>query len=298
MTHYTLGWLPVVTHVTYPSIQITLIYLFMVILSLNIGVTYLPRENKLQELILKVSPVILLFFLPIIFFNPHVILINPAGHPTRLDYLGLGGYILVSLLVLFIINNLLQVANKYDIKRSLISFLIFIFALIASEFIHESGHAFFILITGGTVTGFFPFPTILAGELNAGFVSFEGVPDSLVPLVLLGGEIFQWIVLIIGIILIYWKKFRPEIQSFLYILLIVAWLDFPLYTINNLLNLPHWFIIGASQGDIIQFSIVSGISIWIMLILALAQLIVGIIVIYFFYKNRNSKLTKLNKDKR
>ena len=74
---------------------------------------------------------------------------------------------------------------------------------------------------------------------------------------------------------------------------IIAILDFPLYTINNSINLPHWFLIGSTQGDIIIFTRLTGIPLWIMIIIAIMQLILGLLFFYFrIIKKRNKSLNE------
>ncbi|MFX1378681.1 MAG: hypothetical protein ACFFA4_06270 [Promethearchaeota archaeon] len=150
-------------------------------------------------------------------------------------------------------------------------FGIVIGSLLLSELIHESGHAFFALISGGTITAFFPFPVIIGGEFTAGFVGYTNVPFYLEPLVLMGGEIFQWMTILSILVYLYYKpKLRKNL--FLLVLLLIALLDFPLYTLNNSIGLPHWFLIGSSNGDIIRFSVLIGFPLWIFIVLSCIQL--------------------------
>ena len=74
-------------------------------------------------------------------------------------------------------------------------------------------------------------------------------------------------------------------------LLIIAIFDFPLYTITNSVGLPHWFLIGSSHGDILMFSTLSGFPLFILMIIAVLQLIMGVVLIYYLifkWKNQNS----------
>jgi hypothetical protein len=144
-------------------------------------------------------------------------------------------------------------------------------ALLLSEFIHETGHAFFVLVSGGTITAFFPFPIVIGGSFTAGFVGYTNVPVILEPLVLMGGEIFQWVAILT---IITFFHFKPKYQNslFMLLLLLIALLDFPLYTINNSIGLPHWFVIGSSDGDITRFSRLTGFPLWILIIFSCVQL--------------------------
>jgi len=150
-------------------------------------------------------------------------------------------------------------------------FGIIVGVLLISEFIHESGHAFFVIISGGNITAFYPFPVIIGGSFTAGFVGYTNVPMILEPLVLMGGEIFQWITILIIFTYLY---FKPKYQKSLFIrvLLLIALLDFPLYTINNSIGLPHWFLIGSSDGDVMRFSRLTGFPLWILIIFSCVQL--------------------------
>jgi hypothetical protein len=143
--------------------------------------------------------------------------------------------------------------------------------LLLSEFIHETGHAFFVIVSGGNITAFFPFPIVIGGSFTAGFVGYTNVPFFLEPLVLMGGEIFQWVTILIILTLFY---FHPKYQKslFLLLLLLIALLDFPLYTINNSIGLPHWFVIGSNDGDVMRFSRLTGFPLWILIMFSCVQL--------------------------
>jgi hypothetical protein len=279
--HYSSGMLPIITYTTYSSLQLNIIYIFIVFLVLNIVSIIYDKLIELKGILVKINPLMGIILILIIFINPHLIIVNPIGSPTRLDYLQIGAFFLISLLITFIIINLISIIQEGYIKKYFIILGILIAALFMSELIHEGGHAIFALLSGGQVTEFKPYPSFLANELNAGYVAFVGVPATLLPLVIIGSEIFQWITVIILTLLLYYRKFNYFINIFLKFLLIVSWLDFPLYTINNILGLPHWFIIGSTHGDILEFSALTGISIWIMLAVAIFQLVSGLIIFYY-----------------
>jgi hypothetical protein len=63
-------------------------------------------------------------------------------------------------------------------------------------------------------------------------------------------------------------------------LLFIGLLDFPLYAINNSFGLPHWFLVGSSQGDIILFSALTGFPMWAFIIIACGQLGIMVLIIY------------------
>ena len=158
--------------------------------------------------------------------------------------------------------------------------------LVLSEFIHETGHAFFVLISGGTITAFVPFPFIIGGQFTAGFVGYTNVSSNLEPLVLMGGEIFQWIAILFILARFYFNpKYRKNL--FLLVLLLVALLDFPLYTINNSIGLPHWFLIGSTNGDVMRFSLLTGFPLWILIILSCVQLSITFLI---FYRLKNNPI--------
>jgi uncharacterized membrane protein YdcZ (DUF606 family) len=125
----------------------------------------------------------------------------------------------------------------------------------------------------------------------AGYVAWRYVPSELIPLVMMGGEIFQWISIPIMLAIIKFKRWNKWITLFLVLTVIVAWLDFPLYSINNTFGIPHWFLIGGSSGDIIKFTNITGFPLLIMNLFALLQLSIGIIIIYFkIFRNREKIL--------
>lgn len=284
--HYSTDMLPVISYTTYSSLQLNIIYIFIILISLNVIFSIYNKFNRLNKLLIKLNPIFAFILIVMIFLNPHLIIISPIGYPTRLDYLRIGGFLLIFLLIIFIIINIIYIIQQKNIKQYLIILTIFIGTAFLSEFIHEGGHAFFVLISGGQITEFRPYPSFLNNEINAGYVGFTGVPLSLIPLVLIGSEIFQWIVVLLVSFLLYYRKWNNLSTIFLKFLLIIAWLDFPLYTINNMVALPHWFIIGSTHGDIVEFSALTGFSIWFMLAIAIIQLITGLIVFFYlgFYK--------------
>ncbi|MFX0022225.1 MAG: hypothetical protein ACFE9S_07850 [Candidatus Hermodarchaeota archaeon] len=175
--------------------------------------------------------------------------------------------------------------DRKKILKYLKTLSVIVGALLLSEFIHESGHAFFTIISGGKVTAFFPFPVIIGGVFTAGFVGYTNVPPTLEPLVLMGGEIFQWITIVFILTYLYFKsKYRQNL--FLLVLLLIALLDFPLYTINNSIGLPHWFIIGSNNGDVIRFSILTGFPLWILIIFSCVQLSITYLIFFKFKNNQ------------
>jgi hypothetical protein len=285
--HYSTGMLPVVSYATYSTLETNLIYIVMVLVSLSIIFSISERHIKIKKNLLKMNPMFATLLILSIFLNPHLFIIEPSGNPTRLDYLNFGATFLIILLIALIIINILYIIRDKSIKKYLINLGIFIVALWISEFIHESGHAIFALISGGQITAFMPFPTLIGNEINAGYVFFEGVPLNLQPLVLLGGEILQWTTVIVVIFLLYFRKWSYSISILLKSLLIVSWLDFPLYTLNNTFELPHWFILGSSHGDIIIISTLTEIPMLIFLIIAVLQLASGLFIFFYLKIFRN-----------
>jgi len=268
----------------------------MVLVIFSIIFSISERYVKIRKILLKFNPIFATLLILTIFLNPHLIIIEPAGSPTRLDYLNLGGILLTILLISLIIINVFYLIWDKSIKKYLILLGIFIVALWVSEVIHESGHAIFVLISGGQITAFMPFPSLIGNEINAGYVFFEGVPLSLQPLVLLGGEIFQWITVIVVISLLYFKKWSSPINLFLKSILIISWLDFPLYTINNMLELPHWFILGSSRGDILNISALTEIPMLIFLIIGIIQIVFGLFLFFYLKIFRNPFIKRNSTD--
>jgi hypothetical protein len=121
---------------------------------------------------------------------------------------------------------------------------------------------------------------LLDPSCSAGCVEYSNVPDNLIPLVTIGGEIFQWLTILTIGTLLYYKKLERRITLFLGLTLIISWLDFPLYTINNTFGIHHWFFIGSRSGDIILFSKQTGVPLLFLNFMALLQLFVGFVVIY------------------
>ncbi len=294
--HYSTGMLPVVSYVTYSTLETNLIYTVMVLVIFSIFFSISERYVKIRKILIKFNSVFAFLLVLTIFLNPHLIIIEPLGRPTRLDYLNIGAIFLIFILISLIIINILCLILDKSIKKYLILLGIFIVALWVSEVIHESGHAIFVLISGGQITAFVPFPSYMGNEINAGYVLYEGVPLTLEALVLLGGEIFQWITVIVIISLLYFKKWSSPIILFLKSILIISWLDFPLYTINNMFGLPHWFILGSSRGDIINISALTEIPIFIFLIIGVIQIAFGLLIFFYLKIFRNPFIKRNSTD--
>ncbi|MBD3230362.1 MAG: hypothetical protein GF329_19440 [Candidatus Lokiarchaeota archaeon] len=304
VTHSSMGYIPVIIQVDYTTINVSIFYVLLMLSFLNLIFNITNKYDIIRKLIILATPVISLIFILLSFFSPQSILISPLGNPpTSLDLMYVGGIIGVFLLAFMAIIPLISlVLQKKMIEYYFILFLILGAALLG-DFIHECGHAFFVLLSGGRVTQFFPFPVLMGREFNAGYVSYENVPTNLEPLVLLGGEIFQWITILILSLTLYIvtnynkkkqnnhkrikniginedkKRSIKPFKLFLISWLVISWLDFPLYTLNNSVGLPHWFIVGSTQGDIIMFCTKTGLNLWIMIILAIIQLGIGIFII-------------------
>lgn len=286
------GGLPIVVYETYSSIETILFYLIIILCLID---TFFILNKKLERY--SIFPIV---FTPVINFSaillfityPHLLIINPSGQPpTSLESIHLGGFLIIGLSIALIINSFLILYQKGFLKNYFIGIVILIFSLLVGHFIHETGHAIFVLISGGSIINYYPFPIFLDGQLTTGYVTFINVPTNLVPLVLLGGEIFQWILIILVTFIISKIKLRKTIKLFLTILLLISWLDFPLYVINNALGLPHWFIIGSTEGDIINFTNLTNFPLWGMIIMACFQLCLGIFIFYkYIFKKKKLRV--------
>ena len=295
--HYSTGDLWIITYATYFARDLTLFYAIIVLSVINIILIFTQKSDrflKKQVFITAImSFIILLLFLGL----PILYILSPQGNtPAILYSIYEGGWLAIGVLIILIINYLpfivpLQKFPKHRILQFLILFIIFIGAALISEFFHESGHAFFVLSSGGTVTEFVPIPLFIGGQWDFGHVSWVGVPPNLVPLVVLGGEIFSWMALVIIGFLLYFRPFI-KFKRFFISWFIWVWLDFPLYTINNAIGLPHWFFLGSSHGDIVAFCNITGFPLSIMIIFAIVQLVLGGLFILKLYR-RNMCLNKM-----
>jgi hypothetical protein len=274
-------WLPVVKYETYSSIEISIFYIIIILVVTNVVFLQFNELKRVRPYIISLTPIFSIIYIILPILNPHSIIMNPTGWPpTQLDVLEIGAIFSILLFVLLIINSIIILYVEGFMKKYLYTLVLLIGALLLSDFFHESGHAFFTLISGGKINEFYPFPVLLGGEFNAGYVGFTNVPSNLVPLVMVGGEIFQWLVICILTFILFLKP-QNRISLFITFLLIVSFLDFPLYTLNNSIGLPHWFLIGSTDGDIVKFSSLTGTPMWILISLACIQLVIGALIIYF-----------------
>lgn len=285
VSHASSGMIPVIIYETYSSLETSLFYILIALVVINsyfFLTKALKRLKFLRILIISLSTIISIIFLLLLLVNPHFLIINPTGNaPTRIINIFPGLIIIIILFIAFFLNTLFIIQQEGYLSKYAIALTLFIVALLTSHAIHESGHALFAILSGGEVIEFYPFPIFKDGQLRTGYVSYQNVPPFLVPLVTLGGEILQWITILI-ILYILLKIRTPRIITvFLTFLLAISWLDFPLYVINNSLGLPHWFVIGCAHGDVIQFTIQTGFPLWAMLIFASLQLLIGILILYF-----------------
>ena len=285
VSHASSGMIPIITYETYSSLETSFLYILIALIGISSYVYLMKRLKKWESLrillisLLSLIPIIILLLLII---NPHFLIILPAGNsPTRIIEIFPGFIFIIILFIASFANTLLIIQQERYLSKYIITLSLFIGALLVSHAIHESGHALFTIVSGGQVVEFYPFPIFIDGILRTGYVSYQNVPSILIPLVTLGGEILQWIIILI-ILFILLRLRTPKILTiFLTLLLTISWLDFPLYTINNALGLPHWFVIGCAHGDIINFTIQTGFPLWAMLLLASLQLLIGIIILYF-----------------
>jgi len=294
--HSSSGWLPVITYELYQITEVLLYYLLLG-LSLIFFLIILAEIKTITHLIISVFPIITLISIIAILIQPQLIIINPKGSsPTYIEAMKIGGYLYIIIAVIFIIFTLYTIYKEKYLKKYLQYLTLLVGALFLSSFIHENGHAFFVLISGGRITEYAPFPLLDLNNL-AGYINYEGVPSNIIPLVTIGGEIFQWSSIILIGITLYYTRPNKWINTFLTLVMIIAWLDFPLYAINNAIGLPHWFIFGSSSGDIIILSDLLGIDILVFIFLAIIQLVLGLIIIYFKIIKPYFRLRNENDDK-
>jgi len=259
---------------------------------MNLIFILIKRLEKVRLYFISFVPIVSLILIILIFTNPHSLIIKPTGFPpTRLENLYIGVLIGIILFVLISIEAFYILYLEKEFKKYIFSIGIIIGGLLLGDFIHESGHAIIVLLSGGEVNQFIPFPVLLGNEFNAGYVGFSNVPPDYIPLVYLGGEIFQWITIFLISVILYFKpKYRENL--FILSLLFIALLDFPLYVINNSIGLPHWFFIGGVNGDITSFSELTGFPLWILIVLGVVQLFITALYFYILILKNRKKITK------
>lgn len=285
--HAKVGELPVQVYETYSTLETSFLYILILLAILNILSLKINYLKPLKPYIISLTPIIAVITILLLFLNPHTMILSPNGWPpTLLDRIELGGLITIILYSSLIVISIFQIYLEGIIKKYFLTAVMILGGLLLSDFIHESGHAIIALLSGGEIEVFYPFPVLLGGEFVAGYVGLSNVPSNLISLVLLGGEIFQWITASIILIILYFKpKYRKNV--FIITLLFIGLLDFPLYTINNSIGLPHWFLVGGSNGDIIIFSELTGVPLWFFIVLACGQLLITCLIVYkLIFKNR------------
>jgi len=273
-------WLPVQVYETYSALETSFLYLLILLTVSNIISIKIRYLKSFKPYIISLTPIIAIISILLLFLNPHTMILYPNGWPpTRFDNIELGGIMIIILFISFIVVTFFQIYLEGIIKNYLKTGGLIIGGLLLSDFIHESGHAITALLSGGEITRFYPFPVLLGGEFVAGYVTFSNVPSSLIPLVILGGEIFQWIVVALILVILNLKpKYRKSV--FVLTVLFIGLLDFPLYVINNSIGLPHWFLVGGTYGDIMLFSDLTGFPLWAFIIIACGQLLGTILITY------------------
>ncbi|MFW9999134.1 MAG: hypothetical protein ACFE88_03375 [Candidatus Hermodarchaeota archaeon] len=285
VSHASTGMLPVITYETYSTIETSYLYILIALIGISSYLSLTKRLKKWESvriLIISLLSLIPIIFLMLLSVNPHFLIILPRGSaPTRIIEIYPGLIFIIILFIAFFVNTLLIIQQEGYIFKYGIALSLFIGALLISHAIHESGHALLAILSGGQVVKFYPFPIFQDGVLRTGYVTYQNVPSFLIPLVTLGGEVLQWIVIPIILFILIRIRTPRILNLFLIFLLAISWLDFPLYVINNSLGLPHWFVIGCDHGDIISFTIQTGFPLWAMLIFAFLQLAIGIIIFYF-----------------
>jgi len=292
--------LPVVTYVHYVNWKMLNFYLMVLLNVINIISLILINTKKVRKIVLSLTPIISFFSIILIITNPDYMILFPEGKPlTKVEFLELGGYMYIMIACGFILLTLFTIYQEGFIKKYSQYMGLILGVWFLSTFIHENGHAIFVIISGGEITKYAPLPFLDFNNF-AGFVAWRNVPIQFIPLVMMGGEILQWIMIPVFLILLKFKSHNKWLILFLKLLVIVTWLDFPFYTINNTLGIPHWFLMGEASGDIITFTNITGFPLWVMNVLAIIQLVIGLIIIYFkiikntsislFLKTKNIKM--------
>ncbi|MFX1464061.1 MAG: hypothetical protein ACFFBF_13605 [Promethearchaeota archaeon] len=283
--------LPVITTKTYSTIEMSLFLIIIILIIVNALLISFNILKSVKPYIISIMPIISVILLIILIFNPHAVAINPSNRPpAQLGNIDVGGIIFMIISISFTASTITLLYLEGYLKTYFLSICLIIGALLLSDFIHEGGHALIALFSGGEITDFYPFPVLLGGEFTAGYVGCSNVPANLMPLVILGGEIFQWISICTILIFLYYKpNYRRNI--FILALLFVAFLDFPLYLINNLIGLPHWFFLGSTNGDLMIFSTLTSFPLWALFILAIIQLLLMVAIFYFLIFRNWKKMT-------
>ncbi|MFX1550495.1 MAG: hypothetical protein ACFFB9_09050 [Promethearchaeota archaeon] len=285
VSHASSGMIPIIVYETYSSTETSFLYVLIALIIISSFIFLINRLEKwksLRILIISILNLITIIIFLLMIINIHFLIISPtANPPTRIIEIFPGFILIIILYIAFFANSILMIQQQRYLSKYVLILSSLIGALLISHAIHESGHALFVLLCGGQVTEFYPFPFFMDGILRTGYVSYQNVPLPLVPLVTLGGEILQWITILIILFILFRVRTPKILTVFLTFLLTISWLDFPLYTINNALGIPHWFVIGCSHGDIMGFIVQTGVPLWLMLLLASLQLFLGILILYF-----------------
>ena len=171
------------------------------------------------------------------------------------------------------------------VRRTAGGIMFFLIGAFLSELVHEAGHAFFVVVSGGQVTDFIPYPVLLSNQIVLGAVSWTGVPVHMLPVVAIGGEVFQYGFLAIALALLHRTR-EHRARPVLEVTCILSWLDFPLYVLNNGASIPHWFVIGSARGDIVHFCNLLQVPYSAMYVPAIAQLALGLLVIFHLKRER------------
>ncbi|TXT60236.1 MAG: membrane protein of unknown function [Promethearchaeota archaeon] len=283
--------LPVIERETYSFQGLNLSYIFVFLIIINLIIMKIEGYSFLKNVLVSLTTIVAVALFFVFFINPHLIILFPSGlPPTKLENVLIGGVFIIGLLFAFLLNSSLLIYQQGNLRIYLIAWSSFISAALLAGLIHETGHLLFGVISGGKIITFIPFPIFQEGEFILGLVRLENISSDLQPLFLLGGEILQWITMSL-ILFIFYKFPRFKNNLFVNFLLLIAWLDFPLYTINNYFGIPHWFIAGRIEGDIIQLASLMGISYWVFFSLALIQIFIGLA--YIFKRVKNSQIYHL-----
>lgn len=285
--------LPVITEETYGFQGLSISYFLGLLIISNLILMKIEEYKRLRNIIVPLTTIVAFILISVLFINPQILILFPSGFPpTQLENVLIGGFLIIIISIGFIVNSILMIYQEGNFRPYLIALLSMILAAFLAGFIHETGHLLFGVLGGGVVETYIPLPTIRDGQFILGLVIINGVPTALQPLFLLGGEILQWIT-IAFILIISYKIPHLKQNLFLSFLLLICWLDFPLYTINNFFGLPHWFLVGEAEGDIINLASLVGIDYWIFILLAIVQLAVGSIIVFRRIKNSLIHLLEL-----
>ncbi|MFX0039963.1 MAG: hypothetical protein ACFFAB_11555 [Candidatus Heimdallarchaeota archaeon] len=110
-------WLPVIKYETYSSLDTIFIYVFIVLVVINFICISIAKLMRILPFVLILTPIISFIFILALFFNPHLLIINPTGlPPTQLDALEIGGLFSIILSIVFIFLTVMALWFNKDTK--------------------------------------------------------------------------------------------------------------------------------------------------------------------------------------